>query len=1053
MKNEFTYVAINASAGSGKTYTLVQRILILCLAYPSQHDAIRNILALTFTNKAANEMKQRILEWLKSFTQSDYQKNTDLHNIRQELKNMGITVSPDELHHRSQKVLDYILHHYSLLSIGTIDKFNSRLVRSFSHELGLAHQFNLEIQNEPYLIEAVDKMLDEIGNNQEISESFLDFVNYNLDNEQRIAINTTLYQNAKKFVKDIHYEHLKDNETFDWDAYHQTKNQLREEIHQHQNIAEQTAREAMDTIRSYNLEHADFAGGGNKALSYFFESYLKNGEPKLQESPEKEEKKILHYRKGASKAGKIKEHLINKILEPLIDARANIIRHYVEKEKKHKFLKELLPLKFNKEIQNKLKEIEAENDLVLLSKFNILINENLKDEPSSFIYEKIGTRYQHFFLDEFQDTSKMQWENLIPLRDNTITSENHTFTIVGDPKQSIYRFRGGDSDLMLDIINQKEKTPISVHLETLENNWRSARNIVDFNNELYHFISNNLDDEKHRILFSEKARQIPRKKSTGRVRVSLSDNLRSSELFQENVAEQMHRNIQQCIDNGFQLSDIAILCRSGQEIQKYSQLLGQKQIRYKGLDLFIKTLSEKGLTLGNSLTVQSVIWFLKWNLQPDNHQYLIKLMYTLSALGRIEIQDFSAEMLEILSLNHKADIEDFILKKYRINLVQKDDLHLNLYNFIEFYIKAFSVPNKEVDFLLNFLELLYNFTQNAGLGIKDFLKFWNEEGVKTSVQASDNIDAIKLMTIHAAKGLEFPIVFLPMPNSNKDSQFNEWLELEHFPKLKSINISSFKKELSAYDESINAFNLKNTYKNKIDRLCIQYVATTRPVEQLFLYLQRPSKTGGNHLEIYDFIHTKNIHQLDEFDLYPEIGDSFRNHNAAANPHKIHSMNIKKLSEHNANINNIKIATPSRNHEYTNESIKAGIFAHEVLAKIKTESDIDKVLEHYLLSGEITVEEKADIYTRILGVIQNESFAKYFQENLKIINEKDIMISETGQKTKIYRPDRLIATDEGYYIIDFKTGKEKPEHQKQIHEYQTALEKLEKKVLATQLIYL
>lgn len=1051
MKRNNTYIAINASAGSGKTYTLVQRVLILCLAYPNKHDAIKHILALTFTNKAANEMKKRILEWLKEFTQPHYKENFNLLNIQNELNKLGIKVSLEDLHQRSQKVLDYILHHYSTLNIGTIDKFNARLVRSFSYELGLAHQFNLEIQSEPYLIEAVDKLLEEIGKDHEISDSFMDFVSYNLDNEERININTTLYQKAKKFVQDIHYENLKDNINFDWNAYHLTKDKLRQEIYQHKIIAKKIAEQAIEMMNARNLENADFAGGGNKSIRYFFEYFLKNNEPKLQESIEKEEKKIISYRKGASKVGKPKESLIEEILEFLIEARQKIIYQYVEAEKKNTILNELLPLKFNKEIQNKLKEIEEENDLVLLSKFNILINENLKNEPSAFIYEKIGTRYQHFFLDEFQDTSKMQWENLIPLRDNAITSENHTFTIVGDPKQSIYRFRGGDSDLMLDIINQKEMTPIDVSLENLKDNWRSAKNIVTFNNELYDFISKNLEKEEHRILFSEKAKQIPRKENLGRVRVCLSDNLRSNQLFQENVVEQMHRNIQECINNGFLFSDITILCRSGKEIQGYSQLLGQQKVRYKNEETFIKTISEKGLILGNSYTIQAVIWLLKWNIQPENHQHLIKMMYSLSKLGRINISDFSVEMLHILSIESKIEKEAFIFENYQINLQQKDNLHLNLYNFIEFYVKEFSVSNKEVDFLLNFLELLYNFTQNAGLNIKDFIKFWDEEGKKTSIQASENIDAIKIMTIHAAKGLEFPIVFLPMANSHKDTQFSEWIEVDGFQALKSVNINNFNKAFSVYDESIDNFNFKNIYKNKIDRFCVQYVATTRPSEQLFLYLQRPSKSA-NYLEIYDFVSTKNINQSDEFDLYPEVNNSFRKIEKQEKPSFIKTINIQKLSEHNANIGNITIATPSKNYQKTRESVRVGIFAHEILAKITSEKDIDKVLQYYVLNGEITQEEKENIHTRILNVIHTPNLAKFFQEDLNIINEKELMISENGQVT-IYRPDRLISTEEGYYIIDFKTGKEKSEHQNQLYSYRLALEKLGKKVVETQLIYL
>ncbi len=225
-----SYTVINASAGSGKTYALVQRLLMICLRYPNQQQSIRNILALTFTNKAANEMKERILSWLGNFSASNYAENADLKNIQKAFEEEGLKITIDDLHQRSKRLLDHILHNYSTLNIGTIDRFNSRLVRSFSYELGLAKNFNLEIEAEPFLIEAVDKMLDQIGENETISNSFMDYVDYSLENNERINLNKNLYDSAKEFVKDIHYEHLKNNDRFDDTNYENIKNALRKEI-------------------------------------------------------------------------------------------------------------------------------------------------------------------------------------------------------------------------------------------------------------------------------------------------------------------------------------------------------------------------------------------------------------------------------------------------------------------------------------------------------------------------------------------------------------------------------------------------------------------------------------------------------------------------------------------------------------------------------------------------------------------------------------------------------------------------------------------------------
>lgn len=1047
---QHTYTAINASAGSGKTYTLVQRVLMICLKQQERYDAIQHILALTFTNKAANEMKERILEWLKDFTKADFAQNQNLKGIKEALEKQNIRISLEELHERSQKVLDYILHHYSTLNIGTIDKFNARLVRSFSYELGLAHQFNLEIQSEPFLIEAVDKMLDEIGADEKISGAFMDFINYNLDNDERTNLNNTLYKKAKQFVSDVHYEELKNNENFDWEAYEKLKTQLREEIKNHKSEGKKIAQSVLKIIAEKGLTENDFQNKSN-SIAAFFKKYLDYTQDSSKKFPfpADEANAVANYRKGTASKDTFIQQSVAEIIDFLIDSRAEIIRHYIQTQKKEKILRELLPLKINREIQDQLEIIEEENDLVLLSKFNVLINENLKSEPSNFIYEKIGTKYQHFFFDEFQDTSKMQWENILPLKEHTVHSENSSFTLVGDPKQSIYRFRGGDSELMLNILNKKEDSITKAEVEVLEYNWRSAKNIVEFNNELYQYMSAKMEPE-HQELFSDKAQQKPQKKFLGRVKVNLTDYHQSTEPFFENTAEQMHHDIQECIDNGFRFSDITVLCRTGKEIQKYVQLLGSKKVNYDGEEIYIKTISERGLTLDLSYTLKAVVEFLRWENQPKNLQFPVKMLYFLNKLGRILIENFTEAMLEMLNEKKPENIIRYIDEKFGVKLKREDVPQLNIYNNIEYLVREFSVAGKETDFALNFLEMLYNFTQRSGVTIKDFLKYWDEEGHAISIQASENIDAINMMTIHAAKGLEFPVVFLPMKNSSKDSDFNEWLPLKEFENLKSINLKNFDKQLAVYDDEISEFNRINAYKNTVDRYCTQYVATTRPVEQLFLYLQKPAKSGQPS-EILEFLQWKCGVQEDEFDVYPESDNSFRKQIFEV-PKIQEKLDIRNLSENPEMISNIKIATPSKNYQNTVHSVRTGIFTHEILSKINTEKDVESVLENYILEGTLTLTEKEEIEEKIRNIIHHENFAKYFAEGLKIINEKDIMLSENGE-TFFYRPDRLVETAEGFYIIDFKTGAEKEKHETQVKTYKNVLEKLGRKVIGTEIIYI
>nr|WP_223608776.1 UvrD-helicase domain-containing protein [Chryseobacterium sp. OSA05B] len=1044
-----SYTVINASAGSGKTYALVQRLLMICLRYPNQQQSIRNILALTFTNKAANEMKERILSWLGNFSADNFAENGDLKNIQKAFEADGLKITIDELHNRSKKLLDYVLHNYSTLNIGTIDRFNSRLVRSFSYELGLAKNFNLEIDAEPFLIEAVDKMLDQIGENDNISNSFMDYVDYSLENNERINLNKSLYDSAKEFVKDIHYEHLKSNKSFDDTNYENIKNTLRKEIVQNKKKSAELATASVELFRSRNIEIEDFAQGKNGIGGFFtkVQDFYNQKRPGFPFPTTQEESVVNNYRKGAATKSKSKEPEILEILDQLLDNRMQLILLYIETQKKEKILSALLPLKVNKDIQDELKKIEEENDLVLLSKFNILINENLKNEPSAFIYEKVGAQFQHFFFDEFQDTSELQWQNFVPLRDHSVSSEYTSFTLVGDPKQSIYRFRGGESKLMLDIINKKEFSPKQASLLVLKDNWRSAKNIVQFNNELYRYHSLNLEEE-HRNIFGEDAEQSPRSQIDGRVKVSLIENL-TNEDFYNDTSEKMRNDIQESLDNGFKFSDITILCRGNFDIFSYSQKLGNLKVKYRGEETNIKTISDKGLTLELSNTLKAVIEFLRWEINPKNKPNLIMMMYYLNTLGRIHMADFTLEMKEVLELETHEEILQFIQSKYSLKLKQENFPRFNLYNFVEYYINEFAVDNKETDFLLNFLEMLFNFTQNAGASTKEFLKYWDEEASAYTIQASENIDAVQIMTIHKSKGLEFPIVFIPMMNKNRDSEFTNWFDTNNNDDaLKSVNINQFSKNLEVYDQEIEAFNKKNSYKNLIDRLCLQYVATTRPVEQLFFYLQKANKTSNN-LELLEFFNGKNTEEADEFDLY-EVRPEMLKKQSKDKTSLFKTKDIQNLKNINENRSSIKIATPSKNYQVRNEKVRIGLFVHELLSKINTEKDTAKVLESYVLDGQITREEKDEIQETLIQIIHK--YAEFFDEKWEVINEKDIMISDRGQ-SHIFRPDRILKSEEGYIIVDFKTGEQTEKNEHQIERYKNILESLGRKVLKTQLIYL
>lgn len=688
--------------------------------------------------------------------------------------------------------------------------------------------------------------------------------------------------------------------------------------------------------------------------------------------------------------------------------------------------------------------MQKENDLVFLSEFNILIHENLKNEPSEFIYEKIGAKFNHFFIDEFQDTSKMQWNNMLPLRDNAISQEGDTFTIVGDPKQSIYRFRGGDSEIMLNILEKKEYSNVKAEVLNLEYNWRSGHIIVEFNNELYSFLGQFLDEE-HNKLFSKYGIQKSKQSFPGRVKVFTDD----SKTFFENSVEKMGEDIERCIELGFDFSDMVILCSTKAEIQRYITALSDKKVWYKGELSDIKIISDRGITLDKSYTLKALIEYLRWEIEPKNKQYLIKCFYYLHQLGRIEVENFTEEVEKIIGANDEnftENLSKILNENYGVNIKKEAISQINLYNYIEFYLKEFSVEGKESEYILNFLESLYDFSQNSSFSIQDFVKYWDEEANQKNIQASENIDAIRVYTIHSSKGLEFPVVFLPInpSDSGRNSEKN-WLDIQGFDAIQTISLNKIKKEdgwIFMHNESLFHFNQEIENRKKIDEICKFYVATTRAVEHLYLYL-------GDKNDIYSFVKNKfpECDSGDSFDFYSSSEQEIKKQNFKSDK-KNNKISIKSFLYDHQEKNNIRIATPSKNYQTRDEKIRKGVFLHEILAQIKTEKDVEGVLENYYSQGLISKEYRQEIKNKINSIIKNENYSKYFSEKVNIFSENDILY-----QGKYYRPDRLIQTDEGWMIIDFKTGQAHQSHQSQILFYKEMMENLGKKVIGTEIIYI
>ena len=342
------YTVVTASAGSGKTYKLVQQILMLCLKEPNAHTAINHILALTFTNKAANEMKERLINWLTRFTSENYQQNPELQSLQQELEKNKIKVSLDELKNRSQKLLDHILHNYSSLSISTIDKFNSRLIRRFSYEMGLAHQFSIEIKSEPFVRQAVDLMLDKIADDSIFSKQILKYIHSHLQEDSKPDLRKTILKDANTFISDTHASELEKNNDLNWENYQKINASLNEKLAWHRAEMKRLAKESAELIKGHGLDSDDFFKKTHGIGDFFLVKLPKQLAEKKVVLPknEEQEKREADFRKGPSKDSK-NPSAVFEIIETLILNRSQIFKHYAEQKKLELIRPALLSLTVN----------------------------------------------------------------------------------------------------------------------------------------------------------------------------------------------------------------------------------------------------------------------------------------------------------------------------------------------------------------------------------------------------------------------------------------------------------------------------------------------------------------------------------------------------------------------------------------------------------------------------------------------------------------------------------------------------------------------------------
>ena len=1025
----------NASAGSGKTFTLAKAYLKILIQSKS-NDQFKSILAITFTNKAVGEMKERIVAMLTSFSSEEGLKHPHpmFVAICEEL-----ALQPEVLHHKSKHILKHIMHNYGAFDISTIDGFTHRVIRTFAHDLKLPINFEVELDQERLLNEAVDSLIAKAGSDKTLTKVLVDFAIEKADDDKSWDISFDFNKISKLLVNENDLFAINTLKKKTLDDFKVLKQQLAKEIIKIEEDLVHIANTALTLIEESGLQFDDFSRGSlpkhfenlsNKQFSVKFDSAWQN---------DLIEGNTLYPKRVSDIVASTIESVQPQLSQAFTASKALIFDIKLKKG----FYRNITPLSVLNAIKNELDVLKADQNKMLISEFNTIISKEIKNQPTPFIYERLGEKFKHYFIDEFQDTSKMQWENLVPLLENALSATNGSAMLVGDAKQAIYRWRGGEAEQFIKLYN-KFDNPFQLEADVLplDTNYRSAKAVIEFNNSFFEFLSETAFSEPVYADLYKKAKQKTHNKSEGYVNLNFLDVQKEDDIH-ELYANDVLETIKKCQENGFPLDEICVLVRKRKEGVAIANFLNENGI---------KITSSETLLIKNSDKVNFINSFLKLLIQPTNDSLKVDVLSYLAE--QHQITDKHQFFITYL----KKNLDDMFdaLKQLHIYIDKNQCLQLPLYELVEHIVRLFNLNETSDAYLQFYLDVVLEFTQKQNADVAAFVNYFEKKENTLSVVTPENMDAVQIMTIHKSKGLEFPVVIFPY------ADLNIYRELEPkvwFP-VKAENYNGFDTLLLNYNKDVEHFGdigseIYNTHQSQLelDNINLLYVVLTRAVEQLYIISKKDISSKGVVNEktyagmFINFLLKEN--KWNENQLSYSYGTLKPNQNVSEK--EIASSPLKFISVPKE-AHNLNIVTKSGLLWDTQQeaAIERGNLVHLILSKIKTVEDVDVAFNDLLVSGDIKTEHCEPLKVLVLEIINHPKLQHYFREGFKIYNERDI-ITSSGQ---LLRPDRLnINSKNEAIIIDYKTGDPKAAHANQLNDYEAILNQMRLKVSHKLLVYI
>jgi len=1042
-----------ASAGSGKTYTLVKEYLKMALVVDDPYR-FRRILAITFTNKAAAEMKERVINVLHDIAVANGpEKETNkilLQTISEE-----INVPELILKQRAEKTLSAILHQYSDFSIGTIDSFMHRVVRTFAHDLHLPVNFSVELDQEVILRQAIEQVMDKVGFDEAITRALVGFTETRTDEERTMSVNEDLFVSASDLLREQKAQIINKLSHLSVSDFMDIRLKLQSNCSEIELLFQEKGKEALRLISVAGLNTSDFYQG-KKGIGNFFLKASKMGYG-IPITLNNYHSQTLYENKWT--ASKPKPDILQRV-ESVQDELGEIGRSIMTlwKEKSSDYIIEyqlkdtIYSIALLNEINKMIDQIRDDQFIVHISEFNRRVAEIVFNEPAPFVFERLGEKYNHYLIDEFQDTSILQWQNLLPLVQNGLSEEN-TSLIVGDGKQAIYRFRGGEVEQFAHLPSpypfnlneiQKERYVLLKALhkhETLKVNYRSLPEIISFNNHLYDFIQTELLPDKYKEVYDNQKQMAPAGKRGGYVQMEIIP-------FQKNTIDRDDMQLDRCLEiikdlrdnKNYKLRDIAILTKKNQQ----GTLLAGHLLNNN-----IDVISSESLLVQNAPEVSLLVAWMHIMIGSNTSLNLLVVCKYLIVQNKLPYTNIH-DLLTNERMGEKSVLK--LMQTAGMTLQLAKLRSMSLLECCFSICETFAIDIQSNTYLQFFLEAVWNSGRSAAIDIPLFLEFWEEKREKLSITLPQDANAVRIMTVHKSKGLQFPVVIIPFAYGDRPKPKVDWVDDEELlPEDLLAARLKLNKELK--ETKLSGYVTEEEDRTTLDAINLLYVATTRPEDALYIISGKSGINGSLQAgwETY----------LEKFcqSTQPENfaagscswGDSnFKNERPESKDGKtssvVHPYNIIPWQDRI----NISRQAP-KNWELGDESsaLALGKLVHRALAGIKTEDQVDFALNQLLQEGVLKNDEIPEMKRLVNLVVSHSELNHLFKEGSNVYNERQLLLPDG--KTAI--PDRVTELNGSITILDYKTGLRNDKHRVQVGNYLNYLKEMEYSSYKAFLVYL